>query len=398
MAQNVTSQLTIGQTYTQSAYLKGAAGGEVVSVSMYSTDGTYTAMQASYTLSATQWTRVQATGTITSAVSGKTMQAGWGTSTLGATIYAWQPQLVVGTGPGLCTHTTSTTTAVSQGIVDQCQIMPLPNTILTSNSSVSPAVPAWLQYLSTGADGANTNASGNMNGEYYYTNFTVPYGNTVNVNYAAGLTIHATGTCTIAGTIEANGATAGSGGGYPIASSGGGGSGGGAAAGTAGQPYYITVNIGTFGGGTAGALSGGNGSNGGTVSTSYKRIALASGGSTDGQFMYGGAGKTGGSSGGAGGNGGASVVLICGSIVGTDGTHTGIIDASGQAGSNATANSTGAGSGGGGGVVILSSQSTVTTWPTINTSGGAGGTCGAFTTCGTGGAGGAGWSAEFQGW
>ncbi len=58
----------------------------------------------------------------------------------------------------------------------------------------------------------------------------------------------------------------------------------------------------------------------------------------------------------------------------------------------------GAGSGGGGGVVILSSQSTVTTWPTINTSGGAGGTCGAFTTCGTGGAGGAGWSAEFQGW
>jgi hypothetical protein len=268
-------------------------------------------------------------------------------------------------------------------------------TIAASNTAVN--TPVWLQYLGDGSSGANINASGNMTGEYYYTNFTVPYGNTVTVNYPSGLIIHATGACTIAGTIEANGATAGAAGSPGAASSGGGGSGGGASAGTTGGSYYSTTDGAQTGGGTAGAASGGNGGNGAS-GVPYKRIFLASGWGQDGQWASGGMGKQGANSGGSAGNGGAGVMLMCGSITGTDGTNIGIIDASGQTGGNAAANSTGAGSGGGGGVVVLSSQTAVTTWPTINTPGGAGGTCGSFTTCGTGGSGSAGWSAEFQGW
>jgi hypothetical protein len=66
-------------------------------------------------------------------------------------------------------------------------------------------------------------------------------------------------------------------------------------------------------------------------------------------------------------------VLICASIVGTDGTHTGVINVSGGYGNPPSVNSTGAGSGGGGGVVILSSQQTVSTWPTLNYAVGPGG-------------------------
>ena len=77
--------------------------------------------------------------------------------------------------------------------------------------------------------------------------------------------------------------------------------------------------------------------------------------------------------GGAPGNGCNGVALICASITGTDGTHTGIIDVSGSYGLPPSANSTGAGSGGGGGGVILSSHAAVGTWPVIYTAGGPGG-------------------------
>jgi hypothetical protein len=238
---------------------------------------------------------------------------------------------------------------------------------------MSPNVPGWLQYFGDGSNGSNTNASGNMSGEYNYTTFTVPYGNTVTVNSAAGLIVHVSGACTIAGTIEASGATAGSGNGYPMDSSGGGGSGGGTAAGTAGQPYYYATNIGTAGGGAAGAANGGNGGNGGTLPSSLKHNFLALGAGLDGLYSYGGAGKQGANSGGAAGYGAAPVILMCASITGTDGTHTGIIDASGGYGAPPAANSTGAGSGGGGGVVVLSSQAAVSTWPSIYTAPGPGG-------------------------
>jgi hypothetical protein len=123
----------------------------------------------------------------------------------------------------------------------------------------------------------------------------------------------------------------------------------------------------------AGAVSGGNGTNGGPAVTGYKRTFLGQGDGQDGQFAYGGGGKQGANSGGAAGNGGAPAILMCASITGTDGTHTGIIDASGGYGAPPAANSTGAGSGGGGGVVVLSSQAAVATWPSIYTAGGPGG-------------------------
>ena len=245
----------------------------------------------------------------------------------------------------------------------------------SSSQVVYNNTPAWLQFLGSGADGANTTASGMLTGEKFYTNFTVPYGNTVTVNQV-GLVVHATGTCTIAGTIDARGVdttvtSADMGGGA------GGGSGGGAAAGTAGAASLQTIAGGfsVTAGGTAGASSGGNGGNGGTYSTTTgaQRAVANSGGGSDGLGLGGGAGQAGGSSGGARGLGGLGVVLICSSITGTDGTHTGVIDVSGGYGMPPAANSVGAGSGGGGGVALLSSQTAVATWPTVYAAGGPGG-------------------------
>ena len=256
--------------------------------------------------------------------------------------------------------------------------------------------PAWLQYLGNGAQGSNLTASGAMSGDYYYTNFTVPYGNTVTCASYPGCTIHASGTCTIAGSIVGQFGSSGNG----LLSGTGGGGGGGTAAGAAGKFSYLspTVNASSLGGGTAGAASGGAGGAGNTAATQVQQIHIASGSGSDGLFISGAGGGQGGNSGGAGGYSGSAVTLICGTLTGTDGTHTGSINVSGSAGGASTGNNIGAGGGGAGGVVILSSQSTVTTWPTVTTTGGAGGSCGAFTGCGAGGAGGTGWSYEVSGW
>jgi hypothetical protein len=255
--------------------------------------------------------------------------------------------------------------------------------------------PAWLQNVGSGVDGAET-CNGNLSGDNYYTTFSVPFGDTCTINNVAGLTVHATGACTIAGSIVTN-QTGGSG---QVGGGSGGGSGGGAAAGSAGAPTYMTVagsGPGAASGGTAGALTGGSGANGAQPTVAFQRY-LYNGIGQDGLYLAGGAGKAGGSSGGAAGGGGLGFTLICASITGTDGTHTGTINVSGAAGGNAAANSTGAGSGGGGGVIFLSSQSAVGTWPTLTTTGGSGGSCLSFSVCGTGGNGGAGWSVETSGW
>ena len=267
---------------------------------------------------------------------------------------------VSGTGVSLCTDgnggATTAGCSMNAGII------------------VNTNTPAWLQYLGSSATN-NTNASGNMGGEYFYNNFMVPYGNTVNVNdvLAGGLTIHATGTCTIAGTINSNGQGSYSG----VWGGSSGGSGGGTSAGTAGSASYAlqgVTGVGFSTGGAAGSASGGNGGNGGLFNyAGSPSIPLSTGGGTDGLFWWGAKGLQGANSGGGAGIGAGSITLICGSIVGTDGTHTGIINAYGSPGAPSAANSTGAGSGGGGGVVILSSQAPVTTWPTISVSGGAGG-------------------------
>jgi hypothetical protein len=237
-------------------------------------------------------------------------------------------------------------------------------------------VPPWVRNVGNGSDGSLTTASGVLYGIKYYTNFTVPNGNTVTISNQ-GLTIHASGTVTIAGKISgasvANGVAA--------CGGSGGGSGGGAAAGTVGTttqglPFGTngTQGIYSIGGGTAGASSGGNGGNGSTVGTGATlRFCQASMAATDGIGFGGGKGLQGGSSGGAGGNGGGCLVIIAPNITGTDGTHTGVIDLSGGYGSPASANSTGAGSGGGGGCLILSSQNAIPTMPTVWQGGGLGG-------------------------
>jgi hypothetical protein len=242
-----------------------------------------------------------------------------------------------------------------------------------SSGSVSTLVPTWLQYLGNGANGANTNASGSLYGEYFYTNFTVPAGNVLLVGTVnRGLVVHATGTCTINGIILANGAVSlwnGNG----IAGGASGGSGGGSSAGSAGKPATFTSAAASGGilnqaGGAAGAASGAAGGNGSAPASPAIYATENSGLGMDGVALFGAAGVQGANSGGAGGNAGGSVVLICQQITGT-----GVIDVSGGIGNPPAANSTGAGSGGGGGVVILSSQTAVSSWPTIYTGGGAGG-------------------------
>jgi len=238
--------------------------------------------------------------------------------------------------------------------------------------AASTAVPLWLQYLGDRSDGSVSNASGVLNGEKNYVNFTLPYGNTVTTT---GLVVHATGTCNLFGSIVAQitntALTTG------IAGGGGGGGGGGAAAGTVGANTSISdftmLNSGLGGvGGSAGALSGGTGGAGAAFVATLQRLMIATGGGLDGNYFAGASGGVGGSSGGAKGYGGAGVIFICGTIVGNDTIHTGVIDASGTYGMPPAANSQGAGGGGGGGVVLLSSRAAVSPWPTVYVAPGAG--------------------------
>jgi hypothetical protein len=313
---------------------------------------------------------------------------------LAGTVPTWN-QNTTGTAAGLSTASTlpDGTTATTRMAGDNSTKV----ATTAYAETVGTNVPGWLRYLGDGSDGANTSASGTMAGEYYYTNFTVPYGNTVTigaVNGGRGLIIHATGTCTIAGTITASGVgvigTAWLGGF-------GGGGGGGTAAGSAGSFLYQSYAGGsTVSGGVADGGAGSSAS--GWPTTSAIRAAINGGLGFDLFNAGGSTGGQGGSSGGAGGKGGAQVVLICGSIVGTDGTNTGSITANGAAGTAASANNTGAGGGGGGGILVLSSQAAVSTWPTLSVTGGSGGSCGSYTGCGAGGTGSAGWTAKFNNW
>jgi hypothetical protein len=254
----------------------------------------------------------------------------------------------------------------------------------------STSVPAWLQNLGSGADGAET-CNGNLSGEYYYTTFSVPNGNTCTINANDGLTIHATGACTINGTIVGQSVTASAiGGGGP------GGSGGGTAAASAGSNTYFNASgAGSVAGGrgTAGGASGGSGTNGTAPSQSTQRAIFNSGDGSDGQFLGGGYSGQGGSSGGASANGGGGLVLICASITGS-----GTINLSGANGNNATGNNTGPSAGGGGGVFIASSQASETFGLTVNVAGGSAGSCLSYTGCGAAGTSAAGWSTEVSGW
>ena len=232
--------------------------------------------------------------------------------------------------------------------------------------------PLWLQYLGTGADGAESVTSGSVGlvGEKYYTTFNVSSGATVTVS--SSLIVHATGACTINGNILANGAAVTIGATAPKGAGGGssGGSGGGAAAGTAGNISYqnnVYTGYAAAAGGTGGGASGGNGGYGVAMAAGYQRGIVDGGFGLDMYLAAGAIGTAGGSSGGSAGEQGGSVILICASITGT-----GIIDAAGGYGNPPSANSTGGGSGGGGGIVVLSSQAAETYGITIDTGGGPG--------------------------
>jgi hypothetical protein len=247
--------------------------------------------------------------------------------------------------------------------------------------------PSWLQYLGTGADGAYEATAASctfaspcsLSGDRYYTSFKVDSGAYISVSQSyGGLTLHVTGACTINGTILANWTknsfaanTKGSMGGAS------GGSGGGTSAGTAGvastfmTPFGSVSNAG-YPGGTAGAASGGNGGAGySLIWPPYLQRALVNttAGLMDGLNLYGSTGQAGANTGGSYGEAGLGFTATCASLDGTGG----VIDASGGPGGPSATNSTGAGSGGGGGVVILSSQATVTTWPSVYVAGGPGG-------------------------
>jgi hypothetical protein len=257
------------------------------------------------------------------------------------------------------------------------------------STGVGASAPLNLQYLGTGADGAET-CNGTLSGDFYYTTFSVPSGNTCSVNSGTGLTIHATGACTINGTLATTNSsiTDASGGGS------GGGGGGGAASGSTGAITYFTVGA-TGSSALAGGTAGTAGSTGGSGSTPSTNVARSIAISAPNDYLStgGSAGGQGGSTGGAGGAGAAHIVLICASITGT-----GSITANGGNGTAAPGNSTGGGGGGGGGLIILSSQAAETYGLTLSVAGGSGGGCGAFTGCGAGGPGGTGFTAEFSGW
>ena len=211
----------------------------------------------------------------------------------------------------------------------------------------------------------------------YFTTFNVSAGATVNVT-GASLTVHASGDCTINGTIRCGWSAR-----HPLRASTGnalalggpsGGSGGGTAGGAQGKDalYWVTYPYTTYGSGAAGAASGGAGgaSNDiwGANGSLYMRTYLSTGFGGDGVYAGGGAGQQGGSSGGAGGNPGGGVLIICGSITGT-----GTINTNGSNGGNSVGNNTGAGSGGGGGPIIISSQAAETFGLTLNAAAGTAG-------------------------
>jgi hypothetical protein len=239
--------------------------------------------------------------------------------------------------------------------------------------------PMWTRFLGNGSEGA-VNCSGSIvGGEHWVTTFTISSGVTCTENASnEGLIIRATGACTIAGTLNANGVSSLINGEFGGTAGGGG---GGAAAGGLGANSATILSNSILTGGTAGAASstGGNGNPWSNMSAQQAQPFLA-----NGPFFVGaGKGGSGGSSGPTGGSGGGFVALDCASI-----NFTGTINANGANGATSTGNNVGASGGGGGGFVILATPSFVATSGTISTLGGSGGSCSSFTGCGTGGNGG----------
>lgn len=249
--------------------------------------------------------------------------------------------------------------------------------------------PPWLTWLGNGTHNQSC-LSGDcvINDEVWFASYTLASGATLfNTAGNGSIIIRATGTCTIAGTINTSPNVPGQTGitGDGDFGGGGGGGGGGTHAGNAGNNTQVIPNIPIVNGGAGGKAGGGNGQAGKSTTTVQYQMFLSNGSDWPGGGAIGGRGA---SSGGAAGQGGAPVIIVCNTI-----NFTGTINVSGGNGGNAPASNTGAGGGGGGGYVVLAAKTYTADTGTIITNGGAGGSCNGYANCGTGGSGGNGWSA-----
>jgi hypothetical protein len=263
--------------------------------------------------------------------------------------------------------------------------------LLTPLNGQSVLTPQWLAYLGSGANAYScTSGTCNLTDELWFKSFNVSSGATVvNAGGNGPLIVRATGSCTIAGTINgAGGPVSGTLGITGVGDFGGagGGGGGGAGAGFHGQTTQVHQG-GPVNSGGAGGAAGSTGGTGVSVSPNQGQLFIATGSSWPGGGALGGYGYAWNSSGGQAGSGGTPVVFICGSI-----NFTGAINVNGGAGQNSSRNGQGAGGGGGGGYVVLAAKTWTANTGIITFAGGAGGSCGGFTSCGSGGFGGNGWA------
>lgn len=254
--------------------------------------------------------------------------------------------------------------------------------------------PVWLHYFCDSSE-TDPNGSVSLQGAHCYQNLTVPNGAALTVtaknsfsgspqNVPIGAFFaYVSGSCTIAGTINAAAIITSNGNGGGAGGGGGGGStatgGNGADSDIFGSASVTRVAAGAFGGAAGQNGSSGTSPQSGSQKAIWGRAFIL--GSLGGSF----GGKGGGSA--NGGSGGGGVVLVCGSI-----SFTGVINANGGNGA-AGSGGTGGGGGGGGGVVLIASPNYLADSGSININGGLGGLGGSG--AGNGGNGGNGWAKQF---
>ncbi|MBK8696314.1 MAG: hypothetical protein IPN17_29610 [Deltaproteobacteria bacterium] len=298
--------------------------------------------------------------------------------------------------PSDARHGSSTVCRSVAGICDVQEVCDGTNLGCPTDAFVS----APTIFPSNGADGAFNPGSNTVLAArtYHFTTINIPSGVTVTTNGTGVLELRATGTVTIAGTINVSGSRGGNGaayGGCVQGATGGGGASGtpntpgvdglvgcpGAGAGGQGASGASSVGArycvnpgGSFGGGAAGGICEGGGGGGG----------YAGGGGGGGYSSSGGAGA---SSGGVGGAGGAAA-SSGGGFGATGGAGTGVY--AGAAGGRSAACDTYAAGGGGGGSIGATAAADLALASTFQPGSGGGGGGGPCTCAKPGGGGGGG--------
>lgn len=266
----------------------------------------------------------------------------------------------------------------------------------TRNETIKPFTLSLRNFGGRGDSGAFLAAGGEVlaDGEYYFTDFTVPIGRTITVDKLAR--IYCTGNAVVAGTVNVTPAAAGGG---QILSSSKGDSTGSPGYGLGGgnnEPVLGTYNhlmspIGSGGGGgnfirdfddTSGILSAPGGAGGGCFwieaagSITLTGTINANGADGGNGVAQGVAGSIYCCGGGGGGSGGLVLLKALGAII-----ASGIINVQGGKGGNGIPSNglraAETGSGGGGGRIVMFSPAINTTGSTLNRAGGLGGLNGA---------------------